>query len=194
MEQEGGGERTADQLQGPVVQDQTIQPCAAADGLTYSSTADRDSGNEKVVIRLGTELVKGYLESHTWTTIEELLRHSPGGLPRTLRVRRVGSDHFEEIDTHSAKAVFYVNNFEGDVWHKDLKFSTRAPIVHGIWVRLEFLDGELLEGIVYNTIHFLVNPGFFLYPTDPESNNRLVYVFKNQLKDCRILGLRKLQD
>jgi hypothetical protein len=194
MEQEGGGERVADQLQGPVVQDQTVQPAAAADGLTHSSIAECDSKSEKVVIHLGTELVKGYLESHTWTTIEDLLRHAPAGLPRTLRVRRVGSDHFEEIHTQNAKAVFYVNNFEGDVWHKDLKFSTRAPIVHGIWVRLEFLDGELLEGIVYNTIHFLVNPGFFLYPTDPESNNRLVYVFKNQLKDCRILGLRKLQD
>jgi hypothetical protein len=194
MERESGGERVADQLQGLVVQDQTVQPGAAADGLTHSSTADCDSKNEKVVIHLGTELVKGYLESHTWTTIEDLLRQAPAGLPTTLRVRRVGSDHFEEIHTQNAKAVFYVNSFEGDVWHKDLKFSTRAPIVHGIWVRLEFLDGELLEGIVYNTIHFLVNPGFFLYPTDPESNNRLVYVFKNQLKDFRILGLRKLQD
>jgi hypothetical protein len=192
MEQEGRSERVADQLQGPVVQNQTVQFGAAADGLKQSSSEDHESKCEKVVINLGTELVKGYLESHAWTTIEDLLRNAPAGLPQTLRIRRVGSSHFEEIHTHDAKAVFYVNNFDGDVWHKDLKFSSKAPIVHGIWARLEFLDGELLEGIIYNTIHFLVNPGFFLYPTDPESNNRLVYVFKNQLKDCRILGLRKL--
>jgi hypothetical protein len=156
--------------------------------------SDGDTKCEKVVIHLGTELVKGYLESHAWTTIEELLRNAPGGLPTVLRVKRVGSGRFEDVPIEEAKAVFYVNNFDGDVWHKDLKFSTRVPIVHGIWLRLECKDGEMLEGIVYNTIHFLVNPGFFLHPTDPESNNRLVYVFKNQLRDCRILGLRKLYE
>jgi hypothetical protein len=156
--------------------------------------SDRDTKCEKVVIHIGTDLIKGYLEARTWTTIEELLQNAPAGLPKTLHVRRLGSDRFEDIHIEDAKAVFYVNNFDGDVWHKDLKFSTRAPIVHGIWLRLEFMDGELLEGIVYNTIHFLVNRGFFLHPTDPESNNRLVYVFKNQLRDCRILGLRKLYE
>jgi len=160
--------------------------------LKQSPSDDHESRCEKVVLNLGTELVKGYLESHSWTTIEDLLRNAPPGLPKTLRIRRTGTTHFEEFSTQDAKAVFYVKNFDGDVSHKDLQFSAGAPIIHGIWVRFEFLDGEMLEGIVYNTIHFLVNPGFFVYPTDPESNNRLVYVFKSHLKDCRILGLRKL--
>ena len=160
--------------------------------MKQSPADDHESRCERVVLNLGTELVKGYLESHAWTTIEDLLRDAPADLPKTLRIRRVGSTHFEEIPTQHAKAVFYVKNFDGDLSHKDLKFSSGAPIIHGIWVRLEFIDGELLEGIVYNTIHFLVNQGFFVYPSDPESNNRLVYVFKSHLKDCRILGLRKL--
>jgi hypothetical protein len=49
-----------------------------------------------------------------------------------------------------------------------------------------------MEGLVHNTIRFVVDPGFFIRPTDPESNNRLVYVVKNGLKDCRVLGLRNL--
>jgi hypothetical protein len=66
------------------------------------------------------------------------------------------------------------------------------PIVHGIWVRVEFLDGEVMEGIVHNTLRFLVDPGFFLIPSDPDSNNRLVYVMKSWLRDHRVLGVRKL--
>jgi hypothetical protein len=66
------------------------------------------------------------------------------------------------------------------------------PIVHGIWVRVEFLDGEVMEGIVHNTLRFLVDPGFFLIPSDTDSNNRLVYVMKSWLRDHRVLGVRKL--
>lgn len=156
------------------------------------SVNGHESKSEKVVIQFGEELIKGYLVSQTWNTIEELLRNAPDSPPKIFRVRRLGSDVVEDIPTENAKAVFYVNNFDGDFEHKPLQFHTRAPIVHGIWVRLEFFDGEVMEGIVHNSIRYLVDPGFFLQPTDPGSNNRLVYVMKSGLKDYRVLGMRKL--
>ncbi len=160
--------------------------------MTTSIVHGHESKSEKVVIQFGDELIKGYLESQTWNTIEELLRNAPDSPPKIFRVRRLGSDVVEEIPTENAKAVFYVNNFDGDFEHKPLQFHTRAPIVHGIWVRLEFFDGEVMEGIVHSSIRYLVDPGFFLRPTDPGSNNRLVYVMKSGLKDYRVLGMRKL--
>ncbi len=107
-------------------------------------------------------------------------------------MRALDSDIVEEISAEDINAVFYVNSFEGDSEHEHLNFHTRAPIVHGIWMRLQFLNGEVMEGIVYNSIRYLVDPGFFLQPTDPDSNNRLVYVRKTWLADHRILGMRKL--
>jgi hypothetical protein len=160
--------------------------------MTTPSVNGHESKSEKVVIQFGEELIKGYLVSQTWNTIEELLRNAPDSPPKIFRVRRLGSDVVEDIPTENAKAVFYVNNFDGDFEHKPLQFHTRAPIVHGIWVRLEFFDGEVMEGIVHNSIRYLVDPGFFLQPTDPGSNNRLVYVMKSGLKDYRVLGMRKL--
>jgi len=157
---------------------------ASADGLQPKS--------EKIVIQFGNETVKGYLESPTWNTIEELLRNAPRFPPETFRVRHLDSGRVEDIPTKNAKAVFYVNSFEGDEHHKPLQFHSRAPIVHGIWVRLLFLDGEVMEGIVHNSIHYLIDPGFFLQPSDPGSNNKLVYVMKSSLKDYRVLGIRKL--
>ncbi len=148
--------------------------------------------SEKVVIQVGTKTIKGYLESPIWNTIEELLGNAPHSSPETFRIRRLETDVVEEISTADIKALFYVNSFEGDSNHKHLNFHARAPIVHGVWMRLQFLDGEVMEGIVFNSIRYLVDPGFFLLPTDPDSNNRLVYVAKSWLVDHRVLGLRKL--
>ncbi len=147
---------------------------------------------QKVVVQFGTRTIRGYLEWPRWNTIEEVLSNSPHSAPETFRIRRLESDLVEDIPVSDVKAVFYVNCFEGDPDHKDLKFHSRAPITHGIWMSIQFLDGEIMEGIVYNSIRYLVDPGFFLIPTDPSSNNKLVYVLKNWLADHRILGLRKL--
>jgi hypothetical protein len=148
--------------------------------------------SEKVVIQFGGKRVKGYLESPIWNTIEELLSNAPASSPETFRVRLLESETVEEIPTRDVKAVFYVNTFDGDPDHKDLNFHSRSPIVHGIWMRLQFLDGEVMEGIVYNSLRYLVDPGFFLLPTDPDSNNKLVYVLKSWLVDHRVLGMRRL--
>jgi hypothetical protein len=148
--------------------------------------------SEKVVIQLGARTLRGYLDSVALNTVEELLSHAPPSSPESFRLRHLESDKVEEISANDVKAVFYVNSFEGDSDHKELNFHSRAPIVHGIWVRLQFRDGEVMEGIIYNSIRYLVDPGFFLLPTDPDSNNRLVYVRKSWLSDYRVLGMRKL--
>jgi hypothetical protein len=148
--------------------------------------------SEKVVIQFGTKTIKGYLDSPTWNTIEKLLSNAPPSPPESFRIRRLDSNQSEDISVKDVKAVFYVNSFEGDADHKHLNFHTRAPIVHGIWMRLKFLDGEVMEGIVFNSLRYLVDPGFFVLPTDPESNNKLVYVLKSWLVDHRVLGMRKL--
>ncbi|MGC9158935.1 MAG: DUF6982 domain-containing protein [Terracidiphilus sp.] len=144
------------------------------------------------MIQCGSRTIKGYLDSPDCSTVEELLRNAPSGSLETFRVRHLETNAVEEISAENIKAVFYVNSFEGDSRHEMLNFHSRAPIVHGIWMRLQFLDGEVMEGIVYNSIRYLVDPGFFLLPTDPESNNRLIYVRKNWLADHRVLGVRKI--
>jgi hypothetical protein len=152
---------------------------------------ERDATNsEKVVIQFGTRTVKGFLESPAWNTIEELLSGAPLSAPETLRVRLLESNIVEEISIEDVKAIFYVHSFSGDAKHKEMSFYGTSPIVHGIWMRIQFLDGEVIEGIVHNSMRYLVDPGFFLVPTHPGSNNKLIYVSKSQLADHRVLGTR----
>lgn len=147
---------------------------------------------ELVVIQVGTKTLKGHLESPAWNAIEDLLGSAPPASPATFRIRLLASDVIEEIPVSEIKAVFYVNSFTGDSDHKHLNFHSRAPVANGVWIRLQFRDGEVMEGLVHNSIRYLIDPGFFLLPTDPESNNKLVYVVKDWLVDYRVLGMRKL--
>ena len=147
---------------------------------------------EKVVIRLENEVIKGFVEQKAGDTLDALLSNLTATPSAVMRIRRLGESTIEEIPVEKAKAVFYVKEFDGNPSHNDIQFYRSGPIFHGVWMRLEFNDGEIMEGLVLNTMDFLVQPGFFLRPSDPRNNNRLVYVTKNWLKDCRILGLRNI--
>jgi hypothetical protein len=98
-------------------------------------------------------------------------------------LRLLDSGAVEDVPTKDAKAVFFVKTFDGDLRHRALHFHEHAPIVQGLWVRVYFYDGEMIEGIISNTRDFVLESGFFLMPTDPNGNNKLVYVLKGGLKD-----------
>jgi hypothetical protein len=55
--------------------------------------------------------------------------------------------------------------------------------------RIRFEDNESLEGITENSLELLVNPGFFFWPGDPKSNNRLIYVVKTALIGFTVLDV-----
>ena len=145
-----------------------------------------------MVIQLGSRLIKGYIDSPAWGDVEELLCNDAHRPAETFKIRLLHSNTVKTVSAKDIKAMFYVNSFEGDSDHQHLNFHDRAPVVEGIWMRLQFLDGEVMEGIVCNSLRYLVDPGFFLLPTDPDSNNRLVYVRKNKLAGHHVLGMRKL--
>ncbi len=147
---------------------------------------------DKVVVQTGGQVFKGYIESQQWEELEGLLVQGPRRLPDVLRLRCAEDDTFREIPLTGIKAVFFVKSFEGQGTRNYLKFFSNAPMVHGIWVQLRFKDGEIMEGIVLNGMHHLVEPGFFLHPTDPDGNNKLIYVLKSSLTDFRVLGVRSM--
>lgn len=157
-----------------------------------NSNADSNDGCKRVVIRVDDEVIKGFLETDAGDTLDVLLRDVMAPPPAVIRIRRLDDNTIHEIPICRAKAVFYVRDFCGNPDHREIRFYRGAPIIHGVWIRLEFTDGEIMEGLVHNTVRFLVDPGFFVRPTDPNSNNRLVYVVKSWLRECRVLGLRNI--
>jgi hypothetical protein len=144
----------------------------------------------RIVIRYEDHAVRGFAEASDLGTIEQLLRNEPVSRLDSIKLRLVDSDTATDVSTHNAKAVFFVKTFDGDVRHRALHFHENAPIVQGLWVRIAFHDGEMIEGIISNSRDYVLEHGFFMMPTDPNGNNQLIYVLKERLKDFNVLGMR----
>ncbi len=144
----------------------------------------------RVVIRYEDRAVRGFAEASELGSVDQLLRNDPQCSLDSIRLRLLDSQTVEEVPTKDAKAVFFVKTFDGDLRHRALHFHEHAPIIPGLWVRVYFHDGEMIEGIISNTRDFVLEDGFFMMPTDPNGNNRLVYVLKGGLKDFHVLGMR----
>jgi hypothetical protein len=122
-------------------------------------------------------------------SVEEAMR-APNRLGESIGLKRLDSNVFEHVPIAAIKAIFLVKTFEGNPHHNRLHFHVHAPTAKGLWVRIQFDDEEIMEGIVYNSATYVLEPGFCLIPTDPYSNNKLVYVPKKRLKSLEVLGLR----
>jgi hypothetical protein len=152
--------------------------------------AAASEGVYRIVIRFENRIVRGTVQLEDLGTMEQLLKNDPHSPLDTVRLRLVDTGEMEEISTRDAKAVFFVKTFDGDVRHNALHFHLNVPVVPGLWVRICFTDGEMIEGIISNTGDYVLEDGFFIIPTDPNGNNRLVYVNKWGLKDFHVLGMR----
>ena len=191
MEPKGGRKRSADQLQGAAVQDQAVRSVAAAGSRVDIKKAEGGSADiHRVIIRYENHTVRGLAEASELGSVEQLLRNDPQYPLSSIRLKLLDSESVEDVPTKDAKAVFFVKTFDGDLRHRALHFHEHAPIVQGLWVRVYFYDGEMIEGIISNTRDFVLEDGFFLMPTDPNGNNKLVYVLKGGLKDFHVLGMR----
>ena len=93
----------------------------------------------------------------------------------------------QTFDTEKIKAVFFVKDFKGDPGYDEIKFLNKESASSMIWVRVGFFDGEVLEGKIANNLELLCSPGFYLWPSDPDTNNKFVYIIKSALRDFTIL-------
>lgn len=95
----------------------------------------------------------------------------PSGIPRDVRV-----------SLEKVKAVFFVKSLEGNRDYKERKLRTPANPM-GRKLLVTFHDGESMRG---TTLGVNLNmPGFLLFPADPESNNKRIFVIKSAVKELR---------
>lgn len=149
------------------------------------------SARLRVIARLRNgSSVKGFIHGLDGIDPETLLDHPQNSLPLEIVISSAESNGLVTVPLESLKALFFVKSFEGNKDYKEIKFFDKSPPIEGLWVRAKFYDGESLEGVVRNTLDYLVQPGFFLKPPDAQANNEVMYVVKSSLIDFRVLGVR----
>ena len=92
------------------------------------------------------------------------------------------------IELGEIKGVYFVRDFADSNSLQRKTFTTR-PRVEGLWVRLRFRDGEMLEGLMPNDLTQIGGEGIFLNPPDSRGNIQRIFVPRAALSELTVLAV-----
>lgn len=102
-------------------------------------------------------------------------------------ITRDGKEKSFSLD--ELKGLFFVKDFKGDPEYDPVTFLSKNSVKASVWVHVEFEDGEVIEGMVRDHKSLLFSTGFYLWPSDEDNNNGLIYVVKSAIRDFEILSI-----
>lgn len=96
-------------------------------------------------------------------------------------------DSSEAVEVHldELKAVFFVRRLGGDPNYNEHKHLPQQRVASlGKKIAVVFNDGESIAG--YTHSYNPSNPGFFVTPVDPKSNNIRVFVVRESVREVKL--------
>jgi hypothetical protein len=126
--------------------------------------------------RMDTSYIEGYVSPQTYQRAEgvEILRRSA----------EVTVVPYGEI-----RAVYFVKEFDGPPNESEKRVFGSRPKLDGLWVRLTFRDGEVLEGVIQNDLLLMGPHGVTMTPPDAASNTQRIFVPQQSLKELKVLSV-----
>jgi len=135
------------------------------------------STNKKVLVsRFDRESLPGFVNPQTYLMPDGLELLTPAGSVQTLP--------YEEI-----KLVCFVRDFQEGEPRKELRMFTTRPKMEGLWIRMQFRDADVMDGLLSNNLLQLEPYGFSVIPPDPRFQNQRVFVPKAALSSIQVLGV-----
>lgn len=134
------------------------------------------STTKKAMIRrFDRETLSGYLNSDSFL--------QPGGVELLTVEGNIAIVPYAEI-----KVIAFVREFaEAELPGRQV-FNNR-PKTEGLWVVLQFRDGDALEGIMPNNLLQVERYGFTVIPPDPAGNQQRVFAPREALRTVQVLGV-----
>ena len=87
------------------------------------------------------------------------------------------------------RAVYFVRQFGETPDRNQRKVFASRPKLGGLWVRMRFLDGEELEGVIPNDLRIMGEHGVTLTPPDSKGNTQRVFVPSRALETFVVMGV-----
>ena len=126
--------------------------------------------------RFGRSLLEGYVSPQAF-----LHRNGIEVLARTAEALFIP---YEQL-----RCVYFVRKFGLDPERTQRKLFATRPKLGGLWVRMRFLDGEELEGVIPNDLRIMGQHGVTLTPPDSKGNTQRVFVPRNALEKFVVMGV-----
>jgi len=87
------------------------------------------------------------------------------------------------------KVLYFVRDFDsGESTAENRVFLTR-PKVNGVWLRMRFRDGEVMDGVMTNNLLQLEPQGFTVVPPNSGSNSQRMFVPRAALVEVQVAGV-----
>jgi len=86
------------------------------------------------------------------------------------------------------KTIAFVRDFTPSDQPERRVFQSR-PKMEGLWVVLQFRDGDALEGIMPNNLLQVERYGFTVVPPDSASNQQRIFAPREALRAVEVLGV-----
>lgn len=93
------------------------------------------------------------------------------------------------IPYDEVKTVSFVKDFGAAEQPPELKVFNNRPKMDGLWVRVRFRDGEIMDGVLPNNLLQIETHGFTVVPPDAYANNQRVFLPRAALTDVQVLGV-----
>ena len=129
-----------------------------------------------IVERFDRESLAGYINPQSW-----LLEHD-------IELLRPSGD-LVRVPYAETKVVYFVRDLNVRAAGTARRLFTTRPKTEGLWVRMLFRDGAVMDGVLSNNLLDLGPYGFTLLPPDPSANNQRIFVPRAALAELKILGV-----
>jgi len=114
---------------------------------------------------------------------------NPARLGQTDPVDLLSQDgEHQEIPLGKIRSIYFVREFS-DAFEPERKAFLSRPKLDGLWIRLRYLDGETLEGLIPNDLIGLLDNGLQITPPDLNSSTDRIFVPRAALADVTVLGV-----
>jgi len=94
----------------------------------------------------------------------------------------------QELPLARIRSIYFVREFSDDFEPERKAFLSR-PKLDGLWIRLRYLDGETLEGLIPNDLLSLLDNGVHITPPDLNSSTDRIFVPRPALTEVTVLGV-----
>ena len=139
--------------------------------------AAQPSTYKKVVVRkLNRDSLKGHVKPTAFL--------GPEGVElMDLEGRRL------TIPLSEIKGIYFVREFDGKQERIERKTFLSRPKLNGLWIRMGFKDGEVLDGLISENLLSIEPEGYLVTPPDVYSNNLRIFVPRSALVSMEVLGV-----
>lgn len=134
------------------------------------------STHKKVVVVLADKKpVRGYL--------------NPSRLGQTDPIDLLTPDgEHQEVSLARVRSIYFVREFS-QAFEPERKAFLSRPKLDGLWVRLRYMDGDSIEGVVPNDLLSLLDNGIQITPPDLNSSTDRIFIPRSALSEVTVLGV-----